>query len=93
MGGGGGGGDRRSCLYALFSEIATDSRRHVGGFETSAKCLDGTVDADDSSRAFARHVQVVGNGSRRHFENVVRSAFVEEHLAKGRQKGARRAAA
>ena len=51
-----------------------------------AEGLDGSVHAHDAAGALGRHVQVVGDGARRHLQHVVRGALVQEDLTQRRQE-------
>ena len=59
-------------------------------YQAVTEGLDGSVNTHDPAGALGRHVQVVGDGPRRHLQHVVRGALVQEDLTQRRQEGPRR---
>ena len=71
-------------LDALLGQIARSALLEVGRAQASAQGLDSSVDSDDASSAFGRDVQVISDGTGRHFQHRIGCRLVQKDTAQGR---------
>lgn len=84
------GRESRVYLDALLRQISAGPVVQLDHHQSVTKCLDGSVHANDPARALSGYVQVIRDGPGRHFQYVVRGAFIQEDLTQGRKKRSRR---
>lgn len=81
---------RISYFNTLLSQIPAGPVVELHHHQPVAQGLYGPIHAHDPPRAFCRHVQVVGDGSGRDFQHVVRSALIQEDLTQSWKERSRR---
>lgn len=79
----------RAHLHALLCKVFTGTRLHVSGLHPTNNGLQSSINGCDSPRTVDRDVQIVGEGSRRHLQDVVWRLSIHEDLAESWDEGTR----